>query len=111
MSEAPTERRDKGGTEEEADGSEPEDLLCPISQQMMTDPVISSAGHLYERQCIEKWLQSHHTDPATGAALDSLSLIPNHQSRLSSEAKKPSGSSWKGLMLADLPHYQKIRLI
>ncbi|KAG7597104.1 U box domain, partial [Arabidopsis suecica] len=32
----------------------PEELRCPISLQLMCDPVITASGHTYERVCIEK---------------------------------------------------------
>ncbi len=35
----------------------PEELRCPISLQLMSDPVIVSSGQTYERVCIEKWFQ------------------------------------------------------
>jgi hypothetical protein len=35
----------------------PEELRCPISLQLMSDPVIVASGQTYERVCIEKWLQ------------------------------------------------------
>ena len=39
-------------------------FLCPITQEVMTDPVLTSDGHTYERDAIEHWyvtptLKSH----------------------------------------------------
>jgi hypothetical protein len=47
--------------EEEEDT--PDQYLCPISRDVMVDPVITTAGHTYERAAIEQWLASHNTDP------------------------------------------------
>ena len=30
-------------------------FLCPITQEVMTDPVLTSDGHTYERDAIEHW--------------------------------------------------------
>jgi hypothetical protein len=33
-----------------------EGLSCPISFQLMTDPVVAEDGHTYQRQAIEQWI-------------------------------------------------------
>ncbi|KAL3518202.1 hypothetical protein ACH5RR_020791 [Cinchona calisaya] len=57
----------------------PDDFRCPISLELMGDPVIVSTGQTYERSCIEKWLEAGHgTCPKTQQALTSNSLTPNY---------------------------------
>ncbi|KAJ0247504.1 U-box domain-containing protein 6 [Hirschfeldia incana] len=57
----------------------PEELRCPISLQLMCDPVIIASGQTYERVCIEKWLSDgHNTCPKTQQQLSHLSLTPNY---------------------------------
>ncbi|KAI3429092.1 RING-type E3 ubiquitin transferase, partial [Psidium guajava] len=57
----------------------PDDFRCPISLELMKDPVIVSTGQTYERSCIEKWLEEGHgTCPKTQQALISTSLTPNY---------------------------------
>ncbi|VAH82655.1 unnamed protein product [Triticum turgidum subsp. durum] len=57
----------------------PEELRCPISLQLMYDPVIVSSGQTYERVCIEKWFNDgHSTCPKTQQQLAHLSLTPNY---------------------------------
>uniref|UniRef100_A0A804UHR6 RING-type E3 ubiquitin transferase n=1 Tax=Zea mays TaxID=4577 RepID=A0A804UHR6_MAIZE len=57
----------------------PEELRCPISLQLMYDPVIISSGQTYERICIEKWFNDgHSTCPKTQQQLAHLSLTPNY---------------------------------
>ncbi|KAK4265027.1 hypothetical protein QN277_026132 [Acacia crassicarpa] len=57
----------------------PEELRCPLSLQLMYDPVIIVSGHTYERVCIEKWFSDgHNTCPQTQQKLDHLLLIPNY---------------------------------
>ncbi|KAM1006968.1 hypothetical protein FF1_003608 [Malus domestica] len=56
----------------------PHEFLCPITMEIMTDPVIVATGQTYERASIQKWLDSNHrTCPKTGQTLDHLSLAPN----------------------------------
>lgn len=38
---------------------------CPITHQLMEDPVKCADGHTYERAAITKWLERHHTSPMT----------------------------------------------
>ncbi|CAN8291245.1 unnamed protein product [Cochlearia groenlandica] len=57
----------------------PEELRCPISLQLMTDPVIIASGQTYERVCIEKWFcDGHNSCPKTQQQLPHLSLTPNY---------------------------------
>ncbi|KAI3467684.1 hypothetical protein Pfo_024347 [Paulownia fortunei] len=57
----------------------PEELRCPISLQLMYDPVIIASGQTYERVCIEKWFSDgHNTCPKTQQQLPHLSLTPNY---------------------------------
>ena len=60
----------------------PDGSMCPITDDVMADPVIFSDGHSYERWSIEHWLVGHNTSPLTaGAELGSKQLIPNHALR------------------------------
>mgnify|MGYP003334627548 CR=1 FL=1 len=54
---------------------------CPISDEFMTDPVITESGHTYDRQSIERWLQENNRDPMTNEVLHSKQLRPNHSLR------------------------------
>ncbi|RVW56976.1 U-box domain-containing protein 13 [Vitis vinifera] len=57
----------------------PDDFRCPISLELMNDPVIVSTGQTYERSCIEKWLEAGHgTCPKTQQTLSSQALTPNY---------------------------------
>mmetsp|Transcript_9418 Transcript_9418/g.14862 ORF Transcript_9418/g.14862 Transcript_9418/m.14862 type:complete len:134 (+) Transcript_9418:163-564(+) len=57
----------------------PDGFRCPITQDVMTDPVmVAESGHTYERAAITQWLESHKTDPKTNMALSTKTLIPNH---------------------------------
>lgn len=57
----------------------PDDFRCPISLELMKDPVIVSTGQTYERLCIQKWLDAgHKTCPKTQQTLLHTALTPNY---------------------------------
>lgn len=55
----------------------PVEYICPISHEIMTDPVSCNDGHTYDRISIETWLENHNTSPLTNAVLSDLTLRPN----------------------------------
>lgn len=61
----------------------PDDFKCPISLEIMSDPVILSSGHTFDRASIQRWIDAgHRTCPVTKLPLpDNPSLIPNHALR------------------------------
>ncbi|XP_076957369.1 U-box domain-containing protein 14-like [Bidens hawaiensis] len=57
----------------------PDDFRCPISLELMKDPVIVSTGQTYERSSIQKWLDAgHKTCPKTQQTLLHTALTPNY---------------------------------
>lgn len=57
----------------------PADFCCPISLELMTDPVIVASGQTYERIFIRKWLDLGLTVcPKTRQSLAHTNLIPNY---------------------------------
>ena len=50
---------------------------CPITADIMKDPVCTADGFTYERAAITEWLRTNDTSPSTGAKLTSKSLISN----------------------------------
>lgn len=65
----------------------PEDFFCPISQDVMTDPVmVVETGHSYERAELQRWFAGgNRRDPITNTHLRSLAIKPNHALRKSIE--------------------------
>ena len=55
----------------------PDQFLCPITCDIMSDPVITADGQTYERAAIEEWLERHTTSPSTGAPLPHRVLTPS----------------------------------
>ncbi|KAG2724269.1 hypothetical protein I3760_01G008700 [Carya illinoinensis] len=57
----------------------PADFCCPLSLELMTDPVIVSSGQTYERAFIKKWIDLGLTVcPKTRQTLAHPNLIPNY---------------------------------
>jgi len=56
-------------------------FVCPISCQLMRDPVIAADGHSYERLEIQRWLACNATSPKTGSELVHQALVRNHSLR------------------------------
>ncbi|EIE24288.1 U box [Coccomyxa subellipsoidea C-169] len=56
-------------------------FLCPITQEVMKDPVMAGDGYTYERLAIESWLVNHATSPITNSKLPHKHLIANHSLR------------------------------
>lgn len=60
----------------------PHHFRCPISLDLMTDPVTVSTGQTYDRSSIESWIATgNSTCPVTRAPLTDLHVIPNHTLR------------------------------
>ncbi|KAL3615147.1 hypothetical protein CASFOL_040808 [Castilleja foliolosa] len=60
----------------------PKDFCCPVSLDLMKDPVIISTGQTYERSSISRWMQEGHcTCPKTGQMLIHTKLVPNRALR------------------------------
>ncbi|KAL6899800.1 hypothetical protein ACP4OV_006458 [Aristida adscensionis] len=55
---------------------------CPISLELMRDPVTVSTGQTYDRASIESWVATGNTTcPVTRAPLADFTFIPNHTLR------------------------------
>ncbi|XP_031269767.1 U-box domain-containing protein 17-like [Pistacia vera] len=62
--------------------SVPKDFCCPISLDLMHDPVIISTGQTYDRSSITRWLEEGHCScPKTGQMLVHTRLFPNRALR------------------------------
>ena len=52
-------------------------FICPLSLNIMEDPVIDPEGNSYERSVIETWLRVSGTSPITRGPLTPAMLCPN----------------------------------
>ncbi|GMJ06734.1 plant U-box 23 [Hibiscus trionum] len=58
-------------------------FICPISLEIMKDPVTVSTGITYDRASIEQWLFSGKNTacPVTKQVISDSELVPNHTLR------------------------------
>ena len=56
-------------------------IICPITQEIMVEPVIAFDGQSYEKTAIETWFKSNNKSPSNGTELPSRMLIANHSLR------------------------------
>lgn len=54
----------------------PNEFICPITSEIMSDPVMLTDGQVYEKKAIQKWLTNHNTSPLTKIIVDKNILIP-----------------------------------
>ncbi|CDP00177.1 unnamed protein product [Coffea canephora] len=55
-----------------------DDFRCPITLELMSDPVTIATGHTYERSSILKWFRAgNRTCPKTGQRLLCTDFVPN----------------------------------
>eukprot|EP00964_Phaeocystis_antarctica_P077093 scaffold47766_cov71-Phaeocystis_antarctica.AAC.1 len=71
----------------------PDDYICPITTEIMTDPVSTLDGFTYERTAILEWLRTKDTSPTTGAKLESKTIIPNRMALCLLNAFNEAGSA------------------
>lgn len=56
----------------------PKEFFCPITKEIMTDPVVAADGFTYERSAILEWLEGGNTrSPMTNEELEHALLMPN----------------------------------
>ncbi|XP_032968978.1 WD repeat, SAM and U-box domain-containing protein 1 isoform X3 [Rhinolophus ferrumequinum] len=56
----------------------PDEFICPITRELMQDPVIASDGYSYEKEAMENWIsKKKRTSPMTNLVLPSVVLTPN----------------------------------
>lgn len=58
--------------------SVPNEYICPITMEIMQDPVILQDGHVYERQAIQRWFLTKDKSPLTNCPVDKNIVIPCH---------------------------------
>mmetsp|Transcript_16436 Transcript_16436/g.48706 ORF Transcript_16436/g.48706 Transcript_16436/m.48706 type:complete len:92 (+) Transcript_16436:415-690(+) len=59
----------------------PGSFVCPITHELLEDPVVTADGQTYERHAITNWLARHDTSPLTGEMLEHTRLTPNVMAR------------------------------
>jgi len=79
-----------------SNSSVPPHFTCPITQEIMSDPVMISSGHTFERIAIQEWFESgNNINPLTGEELQDKQIRPN-------DALKDEINSWKQQLAEEL---------
>ncbi|CAO2182499.1 unnamed protein product [Urochloa humidicola] len=69
---------DDDDDEEAEPPAPPPDFRCPITLDVMREPVVVASGQTYDRESIARWFDSgKSTCPKTGQVLTNLELVPN----------------------------------
>lgn len=70
------------------------EFICPLTYEIMKDPVLTVTGHTYEREAIERWFatSSPARDPSTNEEI-SKNLVPNVALRKMIEEAHPGVTS------------------
>ncbi|KAM9826530.1 WD repeat, SAM and U-box domain-containing protein 1 isoform 3-T7 [Syngnathus typhle] len=56
----------------------PDEFLCPITRELMRDPVLAADGYSYEREAITMWIHTkNRSSPMTNLPLLTTLLTPN----------------------------------
>jgi Mg-chelatase subunit ChlD len=63
----------------------PSEFICPISMDLMTDPVVGTDGHTYERTAITEWLSTNTVSPLTRQPMSLSNLQTNFALRTAIE--------------------------
>ena len=53
------------------------EFVCPITQEIMFDPVVALDGRTYERKAIERWLEKNSNSPMTKEHINDKTLRTN----------------------------------
>jgi hypothetical protein len=59
------------------DDSIPQSFRCPLTFEVMVDPVLDLEGNTFERIALLKWLQKSHLSPVSRQNLNDNALVPN----------------------------------
>jgi hypothetical protein len=70
------------GPEAQAGDEIPNEFLCPITMDIMKDPVIAMDGMSYDREAISNWLKKSQKSPKTNMLLPSKQLLQNHSLKI-----------------------------
>lgn len=66
-----------------SDNGIPDEYLCPITRELMKDPVMAEDGYTYERSAIQGWInKGKDISPMTSIPLKTKHLIPNRSLKM-----------------------------
>jgi len=89
----------------------PEEYICPVTQDIMADPVIAQDGHTYERKNITEWVEKHGTSPITREQISKDIIIPNRVLKAQIEQYLSSKTDKKPKVQKDKKKHQKRNML
>ena len=60
---------------------EEDKYLCPITRQIMVEPVVDALGNTYDKEAIKEWLKTNDTSQKTKEKLPNKILTPNNKTK------------------------------
>jgi len=57
---------------------EEDKYLCPITRQIMVEPVVDALGNTYDKEAISEWLKTNDTSQKTKEQLPNKNLTPTN---------------------------------
>ena len=101
---------DVGDAEDASSFVIPKEYVCPISMELMVDPVVAQDGLTYERESIARWFSTGKTrSPVTNAELPDQTLIQNHAVRGMIEAYRGKVGDSMTKFIRGLAHSEAAR--
>jgi hypothetical protein len=79
----------------------PKGFICPLTLDIMYDPVLDHEGNTFERRAIMEWLRRKRTSPVSRQPLNDKMLIPNNALR--ETIHELMGSDWSDNQLRKHP--------
>lgn len=55
----------------------PDGFVCPLTLEVMVDPVLDAEGNTYERKSLLEWLKNYRQSPISRQPLNQKFLVPN----------------------------------
>jgi hypothetical protein len=83
------------------DRDAPKGFICPLTLDIMYDPVLDPEGNTYERRAIVEWLRHKRNSPVSRQPLNDKMLIPNNALR--DTIHEFMGTDWCDLQVREHP--------
>jgi hypothetical protein len=83
------------------DRDAPKGFICPLTLEIMYDPVLDPEGNTYERRAITEWLRHKRNSPVSRQPLNEKMLIPNNALR--ETIHEIMGTDWSDRQVREHP--------
>lgn len=80
----------------------PRSFYCPLTMEVMVDPVIDAEGNTYERKALLQWLSHYGVSPVSRQPLNSNLVVPNFALR--DTIHEVMGAAWVNQRTEEVRH-------